>query len=1512
MADERAVAKRSEQLANAILLNRDLYAPARRYSCENVVKLATTAIVKDVAEKHLRDGHPAPSEARGIEFGWGNLVEWLGLNRTAEAMLKRAIERSMEPSRSGDVPSSASFERLRLCPAASVVLAGGSFAPSGRMRSFMKKASVSFGALDRFAKKEPSESEVGDGPEAAAASSSQAPAVMGEDPSVFRHLDAIRMVERVVAGFRFEMDEFEYNGGTTIMKLCEGQSLRAALQALLTAGETAVAWLDSHDNMYPVSGFDDVKDVVVLADGGGHEALSEISALYWDWGAQQVAAPRMEGDAVSAAEQVTAPRMEGDAVSAAEQVTAPRMEGDAVSAAEQVAAPTMEGDAEPAMEQDAETHMGQDAETGLDAAAPAAMEDALREAPEQETVLFCGSVLFFCWRRQAESKQDSTPEDMAAGAEQASAFSDFVLPLTPTVQADAVEDGPDTTAPAMEAGVIQPSVPLLACRAFAQADDLEKRRADEWRSLEAAALQGVQLAVLLAGFVRQRVSQPGSEPGVLSRFLKAFGAGHWDEVELQTARGLAAVAPSLLEDGDAEEDAQRPAGARNEKPEGGDEFSEWEKSELDRQRELDQRALAVQVEDVAVEAERSDVDHMLEDVNSDERAYFVVFDRVNPDAMDALGSLEISKVFRTANGRGPTMVRVLGDVMAQCSKNRVYGGRSFKTFYFEEETMLMLKMKGRRHSGCLPQKVIDDHKLERFAGLAPCHLGASTFVQTGFIRDVMRAGLRDCWVFDLVNAHVEIVLARHPQSEGGAIRTYIENREEILKQTHPDRAVAKQLWLMLLYGGTIRSWKSTHQVGAFASEELARRFAQEVGEIRKKDCEGNLTKLAWLKKNMSRPVEYLQYALNTAKERQLIDLVEAAVEKFDGTVLAFEHDGMFFHIPQERVGQLRAELDQVLGGFKYVMKAPPTVEAAMEAAQKVMAVGPLKHLWDRVDRQWRNYHHLVTQAYEGSLTRHGLFAEIMVRCPAVSNNVPHALPNIFKVVMDTGHKAFYSTPHRQWIQTGDSAMDVLKRSIQTIAQRELGRYHLSWNTEGQEVFPQERWEFSSEPFKNGVATSLRSHLGVTSETWTLDGQESTRYLNFEGRVLDRETLLWRDVEPSMNISRSTGWEHRWPSWWETSGPLLRDVLLKVRKIQDRLQDGADYELVGEICRELDEVAAQIDELQIFHNYTRDDWTSTLYELMLLSKGVFGLPQAAALFTRGVGRNGKDSICNMMQRVLGSYACSIAAETLVKVRDPNAPTPMYAMVRARRFVAVREVDAAENLRLQTYKTFTDPNTELSGRDLYEKLVRFRPQHLVLFAANNPPPLVGDYAVRQRTAVIEHVSVFADEVQEANQMKWRDIEGSLDKLVPGIFGLLYLIYETLLWNRSMRSIGPVPLKCKLLLTAEIKNELGSAAEQFVMTRIVRAPSQAAASEAQKVYDELQKFLESKFADDKGAKRPKWSCSDLLKQAGLVEKRTKTETGLDGKRRNAYVLLYRFLGADGKKEAKESPVKLEGSME
>ena len=57
---------------------------------------------------------------------------------------------------------------------------------------------------------------------------------------------------------------------------------------------------------------------------------------------------------------------------------------------------------------------------------------------------------------------------------------------------------------------------------------------------------------------------------------------------------------------------------------------------------------------------------------------------------------------------------------------------------------------------------------------------------------------------------------------------------------------------------------------------------------------------------------------------------------------------------------------------------------------------------------------------------------------------------------------------------------------------------------------------------------------------------------------------------------------------------------------------------------------------------------------LIAKGLFAMSQAAGLWLRGVGRNGKDTLANIMESILGSYSCSIDFDSLLRIADPNKP------------------------------------------------------------------------------------------------------------------------------------------------------------------------------------------------------------------------------------------------------------------
>jgi hypothetical protein len=82
-------------------------------------------------------------------------------------------------------------------------------------------------------------------------------------------------------------------------------------------------------------------------------------------------------------------------------------------------------------------------------------------------------------------------------------------------------------------------------------------------------------------------------------------------------------------------------------------------------------------------------------------------------------------------------------------------------------------------------------------------MGASAFALPKYLRHVARAGLKDCWVIDLVNAHPQIQHARHPHLVH--LKDYVEHRDEWLGKIPAGREEAKRLMIRLIYGGTIKA-----------------------------------------------------------------------------------------------------------------------------------------------------------------------------------------------------------------------------------------------------------------------------------------------------------------------------------------------------------------------------------------------------------------------------------------------------------------------------------------------------------------------------------------------------------------------------------------------------------------------------------------------------------------------------------------------------------------------------------
>ncbi len=162
----------------------------------------------------------------------------------------------------------------------------------------------------------------------------------------------------------------------------------------------------------------------------------------------------------------------------------------------------------------------------------------------------------------------------------------------------------------------------------------------------------------------------------------------------------------------------------------------------------------------------------------------------------------------------------------------------------------------------------------------------------------------------------------------------------------------------------------------------------------------------------------------------------------------------------------------------------------------------------------------------------------------------------------------------------------------------------------------------------------------------------------------------------------------------------------------------------------------------------------------------------------------------MLKVGGSYVKSIACDSLCQITSADSPSPTFASLRARRIVCVREVPMEARILPAVYEKFTDPFSELQGRNLHEHFVTFSPQYLAFFASNGPIPIAVDNAVRERTAIIDHVSVFKDSPVESNDMPWKDMQALLEDYRPGFFWILRAVFSHLLKGRQRRNVGPIP--------------------------------------------------------------------------------------------------------------------------
>ena len=174
---------------------------------------------------------------------------------------------------------------------------------------------------------------------------------------------------------------------------------------------------------------------------------------------------------------------------------------------------------------------------------------------------------------------------------------------------------------------------------------------------------------------------------------------------------------------------------------------------------------------------------------------------VNEEKLGDLASRQIAATWKPA-GSGPMLRRIASDFLAQVREGEL------TTVRWEEDRMTRLGYKGRRYSGYRSTSGAEIVRFENLlaSGVNAGSVGRSLFGLPGWLRDIARSGLQNCYVLDMVNAHPNIQHRRYPDFP--ALREYVNNREDVLKRIPASRDDAKDLFIRLVYDNLVRGgWR---------------------------------------------------------------------------------------------------------------------------------------------------------------------------------------------------------------------------------------------------------------------------------------------------------------------------------------------------------------------------------------------------------------------------------------------------------------------------------------------------------------------------------------------------------------------------------------------------------------------------------------------------------------------------------------------------------------------------------
>ena len=276
-----------------------------------------------------------------------------------------------------------------------------------------------------------------------------------------------------------------------------------------------------------------------------------------------------------------------------------------------------------------------------------------------------------------------------------------------------------------------------------------------------------------------------------------------------------------------------------------------------------------------------------------------------------------------------------------------------------------------------------------------------------------------------------------------------------------------------------------------------------------------------------------------------------------------------------------------------------------------------------------------------------------------------------------------------------------------------------------------------EPFVNTIIGALK-HIfykeGIMEEFDT-----NNNLIGFENGIYDLKSSIFREGRPEDNITLST------KVIIPVNGPMKPGESQEMFRIRSIPDSGIPLNELNPKIRAMDSYDILDEDMKAFICQIIPDEEVRNYTMRFISKCLSGENRDEGFYIwTGSGGNGKSKLVELVQLVLGEYACNLPVSLLTQKRKASGTaSPEMARTRGKRFVVMQEPDVNETLNVGEMKEITG-NDKIQARGLYKEPFEFTPQYKLLLMCNQLPNIPSnDDGTWRRLQAVPFVSQFVKE-------------------------------------------------------------------------------------------------------------------------------------------------------------------------